>query len=151
MSVLDSSLLMEFLAEQPFNIICYYFAIIPAKSAIHSAICDVSMNVVWTQNQLYRAGGIPNPHIPDAAGISLIPYVAPAGEPPLTVGGEFDKLASDIAIGRNAAGVHYRSGYVQDLLLGEAVAIGLHEEQKPTYNENFSFTLTRFDGRTTTI
>jgi len=94
---------------------------------------------------------IPNPQVPDAAGTNLIPYVASPSEPLLTVGGELDKLASNIAIGRNAAGVHYRGDYVQGLLLGEAVAIGLLEEQKVTYNENFSFTLTRFDGRATTI
>jgi PAP2 superfamily len=69
----------------------------------------------------------------------------------LTVGDELNKLASNISIGRNMAGVHYRSDYVQGVLLGEAVAIGLLEEQKVTYNENFSFTLTRFDGTGITI
>jgi PAP2 superfamily len=94
---------------------------------------------------------IQNPVIPNATGTVLIDYVAPPGEPALTVGNELDKLASNIAIGRNIAGVHYRSDYLQGLLLGEQVAIGLLEEQKATYNENFSFTLRRFNGTAITI
>jgi hypothetical protein len=37
------------------------------------------------------------------------------------------------------------------LHLGETVALTSLEEQKSTYNETFSFTLTRFDGTTVTI
>jgi membrane-associated phospholipid phosphatase len=85
-------------------------------------------------------------------GTRLTTAVDGAGNPlRLTVGDELNKLASNIAIGRNMAGVHYRSDYVQGLLLGEAVAIGLLEEQKNTYNENFYLTLTRFDGQAITI
>jgi hypothetical protein len=35
--------------------------------------------------------------------------------------------------------------------LGEAVALGILEEQKETYTERGSFTLTKFDGTTITI
>jgi hypothetical protein len=85
-------------------------------------------------------------------GTRLTNTVDNAGNPlTLTVGNELNKLASNIAIGRNMAGIHYRSDYVKGLLLGEAVAIGLLEEQKATYNENFSFSLTRFDGMGITI
>jgi hypothetical protein len=57
-----------------------------------------------------------------------------------------NKLASSIAIRRNAAGIHYRSDYVHGVLLGEAVAIGLLKEQLNTYNEEYSFTCTKFKG-----
>jgi hypothetical protein len=40
----------------------------------------------------------------------------------LTVRGELNKLAANIAIGRNMAGVHYRSGYMESLRLGEQIA-----------------------------
>ena len=36
----------------------------------------------------------------------------------LTVGGELNKLAANVALGRNAAGVHWRSEALDELLLG---------------------------------
>jgi membrane-associated phospholipid phosphatase len=89
---------------------------------------------------------VPNPVIPNADGTALESYSGT-----LTVGDELDKLASNISLGRNAAGVHYRSDYVTGLQLGEEVAIQLLEEQKNTYNENFYLTLRRFDGQAITI
>lgn len=79
-------------------------------------------------------------------GAALRPYQGEdAGR--LTVGGELDKVAANIAIGRNMAGVHWRSDYTESIKLGEQVAIGILEEQSICYNEASSFTLTRFDGR----
>lgn len=69
----------------------------------------------------------------------------------LTVEGELNKLASNIAIGRNWAGVHYFTDYYESLLMGEKIAIGILEEQKLTYAENFSMTLAKFDGTTVRI
>ncbi|HEX9665971.1 MAG TPA: phosphoesterase, partial [Thermodesulfobacteriota bacterium] len=72
--------------------------------------------------------------------------------PDLTVGGELNKLAANIAIGRNFAGIHWRSDYVDSLMLGEAIAIGILRDQRLTYNENFNgFTFTKFDGTTITV
>ncbi|HEV2746447.1 MAG TPA: vanadium-dependent haloperoxidase [Allosphingosinicella sp.] len=53
----------------------------------------------------------------------------------LTVEGELNKLAANIAIGRNAAGVHYRTDYTKSLVLGEAVAVALLQEMAPTFAE----------------
>jgi hypothetical protein len=83
------------------------------------------------------------PVIPDTSGANVGPDPA---MPRLTVGGELNKLASNISIGRNAAGVHYRSDYWQSLLLGEEVTIRFLREQKLTYNEDFHLSLTKFDG-----
>lgn len=67
-------------------------------------------------------------------GLSLVDYTgADAGE--LTVGSELNKLAANIAIGRNAGGVHWRSDYTESIKLGETVAIGILQEQSLTYNE----------------
>ncbi|QJW89966.1 hypothetical protein HNV11_11555 [Spirosoma taeanense] len=52
----------------------------------------------------------------------------------LTVGHERNKLALNLSIGRNAAGIHYRIHCV----LGEQVTIGLLEEQESNYNKPFS-------------
>ena len=65
---------------------------------------------------------------------------------PLTVEGELNKLASNISIGRNWAGVHYYSDYIESIRLGEEIAIGILKEQKLTYNETFSMTVPLFDG-----
>ena len=70
----------------------------------------------------------------------------PVGPDPLTVEGELNKLASNISIGRNWAGVHYFSDYIESLRMGEQIAIGILEEQKLTYRENFSMTVPLFDG-----
>ena len=64
----------------------------------------------------------------------------------LTVEGELNKLASNISIGRDWAGVHYYSDYIESIRLGEKIAIGILEEQKITYNESFSMTVPLFDG-----
>ncbi len=85
------------------------------------------------------------------SGTELLDYVPPPGEPPLTVGGELNKLAANISIGRNAAGVHWRSDYTESVRLGEEIAIGLLQEQKLTYNEPHHLSLTRFDGKAITI
>ncbi len=69
----------------------------------------------------------------------------------LTVGGELNKLVSNISIGRNMAGVHYFSDYSQAIKLGEAVAIQLLREQKVTLREEHFFSLTTFEGTGITI
>lgn len=69
----------------------------------------------------------------------------------LTVEGELNKLASNISIGRNWAGVHYFSDYYESILLGEQIAIGILEEQKLMFNENFSMSISKFNGETIRI
>lgn len=76
-------------------------------------------------------------------GRSLMPV---ADNPRLTVGGELNKLAANISIGRNMAGVHWRTDYTESIRLGETVAIGLMQEQKLCFNEASGLGLTRFDG-----
>ena len=69
----------------------------------------------------------------------------------LTVEGELNKLASNISIGRNWAGVHYFTDYIESIRMGEQIAIGILEEQKATYGENFYMTVPLFDGGTIRI
>ena len=69
----------------------------------------------------------------------------------LTVEGELNKLASNISIGRDWAGVHYFTDYIESIRLGEQIAIGILQEQKITYSENFSMTVPLFDGGTIRI
>jgi PAP2 superfamily len=91
----------------------------------------------------------PQSYEPDITGTKLKVVKDSANNPiKLTVGNELNKLASNIALGRNMAGIHYRSDYLQGVFLGEEVAIGILEDQLETYNEDYSFTFTRFNGRT---
>jgi len=94
---------------------------------------------------------IPTPVVASDDGKSLLPYSgSDAGQ--ITVGGELNKLANNVALGRDLAGVHWRSDAEQALLLGEAVAIGILRDQRSTYNEPFGgFTFTKFDGATITV
>ena len=64
----------------------------------------------------------------------------------LTVEGELNKLAANISIGRNWAGVHFFTDYYESARLGERIALGILEEQKLSYGENFSMTVPLFDG-----
>jgi hypothetical protein len=90
---------------------------------------------------------LPNPVQPNAANTALEPYVGT-----LTIGGELNKLAANIALGRDHAGVHYRSDGIQGLLLGEKVAIDVLNNEAFLFNEDFKgFKLTKFDGTTVIV
>ncbi len=69
----------------------------------------------------------------------------------LTVENELNKLAENIAFGRDWAGVHYWSDQIESLRLGEQIALGILEEQKLQYGENFSMTVPLFDGTSVRI
>ena len=91
---------------------------------------------------------IPSPATLSDDGLSLVPYTGGS----LTVGGELNKLASNIALGRDAAGVHYRSDGVEGIKLGEAIAISILRDTVALYNEEFpGFSFTKYDGTPVTI
>jgi hypothetical protein len=85
-------------------------------------------------------------------GLSLVPYIG-ADAAQMTVNGEINKLASNIGMARDHAGIHWRSDYEYGLLLGEAAALSVLSDQSSDYlGENFTgFTITKFDGTTVTV
>lgn len=86
---------------------------------------------------------IPVPVVASSNGLSLTPYRGTE----LTVGGELNKLAANISLGRNVAGVHWRSDGIEGLKLGEAVAMKVLAQLRTTYPEHFDgFHFTKFDG-----
>ncbi len=117
----------------------------PSYAAGHATVAGACVTILkaWFDESTI----IPHPVVPTPDGTTLVPYVGPS----LTVGNELNKLAANVAIGRNTLGIHYRSDYWESLKLGEALAIGVLEEQKDTYNEGGAWTLTKFDGTTITI
>jgi hypothetical protein len=84
-------------------------------------------------------------------GLSLVPYKG-SDAWQMTVTNELNKLAGNIGMARNIAGIHWRSDHDQALLPGESVAISLLRDQKATFNESFAgFTFAKFDGSTITV
>ncbi len=69
----------------------------------------------------------------------------------LTVYGELDKLAANVGMARNIAGVHWRSDFAESLKLGECIALNFLRELAFTYNEDVSFTFPLFSGQNVTI
>lgn len=91
---------------------------------------------------------IKNPVTTSPDGLSIVPYQGT----PLTIGGELNKIASNVAQGRNIAGVHWRTDASEAIKLGEDVAISILKDTKSCYNETFGgFSLTKFDGTTITV
>ena len=75
-----------------------------------------------------------------------------SGSPKLDVLGELNKLAANISIGRNMAGVHYYSDYTESMKMGEQITLELLEEQAYTYPEKVVMDVpTFFSGRVETI
>lgn len=58
---------------------------------------------------------IPEPVVPTDDGLSLRAWRSE----PLTVGGELNKLAFNMAFGRDTAGVHFRRDEIEGIVLGE--------------------------------
>nr|WP_051038188.1 vanadium-dependent haloperoxidase [Pseudanabaena sp. PCC 7367] len=93
---------------------------------------------------LYQTGDVAVQYTPDATGANLVPST---GGDFLTLEGELNKLAANISIGRNMAGVHYYSDYYDSLRMGEQIAIGILEEQALCYpTDPFVLSLPTFDG-----
>jgi hypothetical protein len=118
----------------------------PAYTAGHATIAGACVTIL--KAFFNESFVLPNPRQPSTDGLTLQPFTGPS----LTVGGELNKLASNIGQGRNMAGIHWRSDTTASLLLGEALAIQLLTEHRPTFNETFSgFTITKLDGSTVVI
>jgi membrane-associated phospholipid phosphatase len=104
--------------------------------------CVTALKAFFDETDLVK-----NPMVVTADGTGLVPYEGA----PLTILGELNKIATNIAFGRNGAGIHWRSDAINSLKLGEEVTIGILQEQKASYNDSVSMSLTKFDGTKITI
>lgn len=115
----------------------------PAGHATVAGACATVLKAFFNENFV-----LPNPMLVSEDGLSL---EALHGIP-LTVGGELNKLAANIALGRDTAGVHWRSDGTAGLKLGEAVALSILSDLKATCHESFrGLRLTKFDGSTVIV
>lgn len=88
-----------------------------------------------------------SPVVATPDGLSVVPYEpAIQNDERLTVENEINKLVGNISLGRNIAGVHWRSDHTESILLGERLAISILCDQRNTYNEAYEFQFNRFDG-----
>lgn len=118
----------------------------PAYPSGHAAIAGACCTVL---KALFDEGfPIDRPVLARPDGLSLAPYTGPE----LTVGGELDKLASNLSYGRNAAGIHWRSDAEAGLRLGEAVALQVLRETEGCVPEGpLRGSFTNFDGVPTQV
>lgn len=116
----------------------------PGGASVSAAVQATLLKAFFDENAV-----IANPVQPDPADPTrLIPYSGPA----LTIGGELNKLATNLGVGRNWAGIHWRSDAAASLALGEDVAIALLRDEKLSFKEPFEgFRFTRFDGSTVSL
>jgi hypothetical protein len=117
----------------------------PAYGSGHATVAGACITILkaWFDEDTV----IPSPVQASGDGTSTVPFVGP----PLTVRGELNKLASNIATARNIAGVHWRSDGREGVLLGEKVALSYLANYEETLKEPFNgFKLTKFDGTTIT-
>jgi len=69
----------------------------------------------------------------------------PASDP-VTISGELNKLAANISIGRNMAGVHFYTDYYESVRMGERVTTGILMEHLSQKDEPLEMSFESFDG-----
>jgi hypothetical protein len=110
----------------------------PAGHAAVAGACSVVLKTCFDSSML-----LPACVEPAADGLSL----EECRDYSPTVGEEVNKLAFNVSMGRNWAGIHYRSDCVAGLKLGEDVAISILQDLAHTYTEDFKgFTFQRLSG-----
>ncbi len=116
----------------------------PGGAAITAAVTATLLKAFYDENREF-----PNPVQPDPQDPTrLVPYKGP----PLTIGGELNKLALNYSGGRTWGGIHWRSDAAASFPQGENLVISLLREQKATFAEPFDgFAFTKFDGTTVAI
>ena len=118
----------------------------PSYPAGHAAIAGACVTVLKAlfEETTPVSGAVS----PSDDGLSLVEYDGAA----LTIGGELNKLAFNIPMGRSWAGIHYRSDLSAGLALGEAVAVAFLQDNVGTFTETLEgFQFTAFDGTAVSI
>jgi hypothetical protein len=118
----------------------------PSYNAGHATVagaCTTILKAFFEESTPF-----PNPVVPGPDGTTRVAYQGPQ----LTVGGELNKIATNVAYGRNLAGVHWRSDAVASLTLGEQVATAILRDIKSTSPEAFpGFRFQNFAGQTVLV
>jgi len=128
----------SYLLPQAFPEGCPLHPSYPQGHGTVAGACTAMLKAFFDETQI-----VTNCVVASDDGLSLNPYTGPA----LTVGGEINKLGFNVAMGRDFAGIHYRSDAEAGFLLGEQVAMAILQDLVDTYAEDFSgFQFTLMDG-----
>ncbi len=128
-----------FLLPQAYPEGCPLHPAYPSGHATVAGACATILKALFDENMI-----VPDCVEPTHDGQSLVGYKGPA----LTVKGEIEKLAFNVAMGRSFAGIHWRSDAVGGIRLGEEVAISILQDLVNTFAEDFTgFRFTRFGGQ----
>ncbi len=122
----------------------------PSGHAVIAGACVTLIKAFMDENIPFPLPPFGAPVVADTTGLNLVPYTG-SDASQMTLAGELNKLASNIAFGRNWAGIHYRTDASAGLKLGEQVAIRYLRETRNLYQENYRLSLTRFDGKRVTF
>ncbi len=132
----------------------------PAGHAVIAGACCTLLKIFYDCNHPWSSlpGVIAGTYGPvvgavqaDSTGNNLIAYTDP-DYANMTINGEINKLASNVSLGRDWAGVHYRSDGMAGILLGEEIAVKYMEDMLTACVENNlngtypTILFTKFDG-----
>ncbi len=127
----------------------------PAYGAGHATVAGASITILKAFFDMLDASGVPRKLVDHGFRGDLVGHYdylrTSDGPAALTIQGELDKLAGNIAIARNMAGVHYYTDYYESLRMGERIAVGILQEQMLTSPEPVKMAFDDFDGHRVTI
>ncbi len=116
----------------------------PAGHAVIAGACCTLLKIFYDCNHAWSSlpgvmagtyGPVAGAVQADVTGSNLIAYTE-TDHANMTINGEINKLASNVALGRDWAGVHYRSDGMAGLLLGEEIAMKYTEDMLSACVEN---------------
>ncbi|QBY00240.1 bromoperoxidase [Rhodophyticola sp. CCM32] len=117
----------------------------PAYGAGHATVAGACVTLLKAFFAMKKKDGTPV-YVVELGEAALVPDCGTKPEDPtidllavqidngLTLEGELNKLMWNISNGRNVAGVHYYTDYIESALLGEAITIGILREQMLAYH-----------------
>lgn len=125
----------------------------PSYGANHATVAGACVTILKAFFDTFTAPDSWEDRTLSSFGMCQVFEAAPGGEelislsdaPSLTLTGELDKLASNMSLGRNMAGVNYYSDYFDSLRMGERIAITLLRERMLTSRSPISLRLKSFD------
>lgn len=128
-----------FLLSQTFPDGSPVFSAYPGGGASIGGVVATVLKAFFDESRVIADPVQPDPADPTR----LVPYRGP----PLTVGGELNKLGMNLAMGRNWTGIHWWSDAASAMAIGEEVGIAVLRDERMTLREPFDgFSFTRFDG-----
>lgn len=117
----------------------------PSGHATYGGAGVTVLKAIFNEN--FKISRLFQPKMANDNGTDLVDYNGIVRDE-LTVGGELNKLASNVGYARDFTGVHWRTDGEEGQLLGERVAIAFLQDRVKTYHEDFpGYTLTKFDGQ----